>query len=207
MHAPEHHHPDHGQDLAAGEELHYRRPAVDPTRDDWNHEQFEAAHAAAYDADEATSRPTAAAPRSPRDARDARARTLLLAGAVLLLLLVVGITWYADPTNRARRELAQANERIEEKQQELDDARRLLERRLAELRAARAEADVYATVYRGVLEREGRSEQTDAAPLDATVGSAPAAPAAPATNVPTGAPTTRTSAAGEVQLPPVAPQR
>ncbi len=198
MHAPEHRHPDHGHDLAAGEELHYRRPVADPTRDDWNHEQFEAAHAAAYDADEAPGRPTATVDvRSPRDART---RTLLLAGAVLLLFLVIGITWYADPTNRARRELAQANERIQEKQQELDDARRLLERRLAELRAARAEADVYATVYRGVLEREGRAEQADAAPLDATVGSGPAAPA---TNVPT----TRTSAAGEVQLPPVAPQR
>jgi hypothetical protein len=190
MHAPEHRHADHGQDLAAGEELHYRRPVGDPTRDDWSHEQFEAAHAAAYDADEASGRPTATV--GARPPRDARTRTLLLAGAVLLLLLVMGVAWYADPTNRARRELAQANERIQQKQQELDDARRLLERRLAELRAARAEADVYATVYRGVLEREGRAEQADAAPLDATAGPLP---------------TTRTSAAGEVQLPPVAPQR
>jgi hypothetical protein len=119
---------------------------------------------------------------------------------VLLLLLVVAVAWYADPTNRARRELAQANARIQEKQQELDDARRLLERRLAELRAARAEAEVYATVYRGVLEREGRADQADAAPPNTTVG---AAPAARATNVPI----TSSAATGEVQLPPVAPRR
>ena len=193
MHAPEHH-PDHGPDQTAGEELRYRRPVLDSTRESWDHDQFEAAHAAAYDADHAPARPAAAHP-----SRSTRMRSMLLAGAVLLLLLVVGVAWYADPTNRARRELAQANERIEEKQQELDDARRLLERKLAELRAARAEAEVYATVYRGVLEREGRADQTDAAPLDATVG---AAPAARATNVPS----TRSAAAGEVQLPPVAPQ-
>ena len=194
MHAPEHH-PDHGPDFTTGEELRYRRPVLDNAREGWEHEPFEAAHADAYDADHAPGRPSAAA----APLRGTRSRALLLVGAVLLLLLVVAVAWYADPTNRARRELAQANERILDKQQELDDARRLLERRLAELRAARAEAEVYATVYRGVLEREGRADEGDAAPLDATVG---AAPAARATNVPT----TSSTATGDVQLPPVAPQ-
>lgn len=90
-----------------------------------------------------------------------RARPLLLGLAGLLLLVVVFAVWYGDPTNRARRELSQANERILERQRAVDDARRLLEQRLAELRAARAEADVQATVYRGVLEREGRAEVVD----------------------------------------------
>jgi hypothetical protein len=194
MHAPEHH-PDHGPNRTAGEELRYRRPVLDSARDSWDHEQFETAHADAYEADQAAARPAAATPL-----HGSRSRALLLAGTVLLLLLVVAAAWYAEPTNRARRELAQANARIQEKQRELDDARRLLDRRQAELRAARAEAEVYATVYRGVLEREGRADQANAALVNATVG---AAPAARATNVPI----TSSAATGEVQLPPVAPRR
>ncbi len=96
--------------------------------------------------------------RSPFDAvlRSPRGRPLLLALGALLLLLLVAVVWYGNPENRARRELTEANARIVEKQREVDDARRLLEQRLVELRAVRAQADVQATVYRGVLEREGR---------------------------------------------------
>lgn len=107
--------------------------------------------------------------------RSPRGRPLILALGALLLLLLMAAVYYGDPTNRARRELSAANERIADKQREVDDARRLLEQRLVELRAVRAQADVQATVYRGVLEREGRPVR------DTTV------------------------VGGEVVLPPVAP--
>jgi hypothetical protein len=126
--------------------------------------------------------PYRAGPERPRDRssfasvlRSPRGRPMLLALGALLQLLLVAVVWYGDPTNRARRELSQANARIVDKQREVDDARRLLEQRLVELRAVRAQADVQATVYRGVMEREGR-------PVRDTV-----------------------SVGGEVMLPPVAP--
>jgi hypothetical protein len=113
----------------------------------------------------------------PRPPRVTQRRGLIAGLAALTLLLLVAAAWYGDDTNRARRELSAANERIADKQREVDDARRLLERRLAELRAVRAEADVQATVYRGVLEREGRPVVAES-----------------------------TTVAGEVLLPPQAPQ-
>ncbi|MDF1504702.1 hypothetical protein [Roseisolibacter sp. H3M3-2] len=118
---------------------------------------------------------------APHRAQHARRRTgqrglIAALGALLLVLLVAGV-WYGDDTNRARRELSAANARIADKQQEVDDARRLLERRLAELRAVRAEADVQATVYRGVLEREGRPVVADSAAVGGEVMLPPQAPA------------------------------
>lgn len=96
--------------------------------------------------------------------RSVRGRQLLAALAALLLLLVVGLVWWASPENRARRELARANEEIAEKERAVLEARQLLERRIAELRAAKAEADVQATIYEGVLERDGAGER--AAPVE-----------------------------------------
>ena len=126
--------------------------------------------------------PYHAGPARPRDRsplasvlRSPRGRPLLFALGALLLLLLIAVVWYGDPANRARRELSAANARIVDKQREVDDARRLLEQRLVELRAVRAQADVQATVYRGVLEREGR-------PVRDTI-----------------------AVGGEVTLPPVAP--
>jgi hypothetical protein len=196
MHAPEHDPEFDGPDFETGEALRYRRPAGESAQDSWPDSW----------PDEVPDRPPAAAADRPGAGagagrsrlaalvRGPRARPLLIAAGVLLLLLALGITWYVDPTNRARRELAQANQRILDKQREVDDARRLLERRIAELRAVRAEADVYATVYRGVLEREGKRGEKPTAPLDATA------------NAPAGAPSGGAAAGGEVALPPVAPR-
>lgn len=124
--------------------------------------------------DPAFSAPPPPPPRPPRRSpfdgllADPRRRLLLLgAVAALLVLAIVGL-WYGDPTNRARRELAGANERIVEKQREVADARRRLAEKVAELRAARAEADVQATRYRGIVERATRPAQLDTAALDTT---------------------------------------
>lgn len=133
-------------------------------------------HGSAYDLD--PDRPLDPAPAPglshPHDGRGGRdgmssRRGLVAALAALLLVVLVAAVWYGDDTNRARRELSAANARIADKQQEVDDARRLLERRLAELRAVRAEAEVQATVYRGVLEREGRPVVADSAVLGGEV--------------------------------------
>ena len=129
--------------------------------------------------------PYPASPERPRDRapidavlRSPRGRPLLLALGALLLLLLVAAVWYGSPENRARRELTEANARIVEKQREVDDARRLLEQRLVELRAVRAQADVQATVYRGVLEREGRPIVRDTTAVGGEVMLPPVAPSA-----------------------------
>lgn len=112
--------------------------------------------------------------------RDPRRRLLLLALSALLVVTALGAFWYADPRNRTRNELVDANERLLQKQREVEDAHRLLEQKVAELRAAKAQADLQATRYQGALEAAARDEVRDEVATDAP---APAAPggAAPAT--------------------------
>lgn len=79
-------------------------------------------------------------------------RLLIIIGISLLALLVVAALWQNSGTRGARRDLAGATERVAEKQREVDDARRVLESKLAELRAVRAEADVEATRLGGAVD-------------------------------------------------------
>jgi hypothetical protein len=166
----------------------YREPPREPLREPYraeterphDHRLHDSRHDPLHDRPHEASHDRTHEPARARSSfesvmRSPRGRPLLLAAGALLLLLLMMVVYYGDPANRARRELSAANERIAEKQREVDDARRLLERRLVELRAVRAQADVQATVYRGVLEREGRPVR------DTTV------------------------VGGEVALPPVAP--
>lgn len=101
--------------------------------------------------------------------RDPRRRMLLVAAGALAVVLAVVVLWYGDPTNRARRELAHANERIVDKQREVADARRLLAERIAELRAARAEAEVQATRYQSAIDRSTRPPELDSALVDSVL--------------------------------------
>jgi F0F1-type ATP synthase membrane subunit b/b' len=79
-------------------------------------------------------------------------RLLIILGASLLALLLVLALWQSTGTRGARRNLAGATERVAEKQREVDEARRQLEAKLAELRAVRAEADVEATRLGGAVD-------------------------------------------------------
>ncbi|GAC1646988.1 MAG: hypothetical protein NVS4B3_00340 [Gemmatimonadaceae bacterium] len=94
-----------------------------------------------------------AALRDPRNRR-----TLIIAGGVLLVVLLLLAIWYGTGTNRAKHDLASANDRVTAKQHEVDDARITLDQKIAELRAAKAEADAEATKLGGAIERDTRVE-------------------------------------------------
>lgn len=99
--------------------------------------------------------------RMPAALRDPRRQLLLAGSALLLVVLVVALSWWANPTNRARRALAAANEHVLDKQRDVIDARRLLQQRIAELRAAQAEAQVQVTRYQAALDRATRPAHLD----------------------------------------------
>lgn len=77
--------------------------------------------------------------------RDPKNRRMLLigAGALLALLLLLAL-WFGNSSQRAQNDVRRANDRVVEKQREVDGARRKLEEKLAELRQVRAEADAQA---------------------------------------------------------------
>ena len=99
--------------------------------------------------------------RMPEALRDPRRQVLVAGSALLLVVLIVFVAWWANPTNRARRALAAANEHILDKQREVIDARRLLAQRIAELHAAQAEAQVQVTRYQAALDRATRPTTLD----------------------------------------------
>lgn len=81
-------------------------------------------------------------------------RLFLVVGLALLALIVVGLVWRSTGTRGARRELVSATGDVADKQREVDDARRVLDTKLAELRALRAEADVKATRLGGAVDEK-----------------------------------------------------
>ena len=90
-----------------------------------------------------------AALRHPRNRQ-----LLIIAGIVLVAVLILLAMWQASGTRGAKHDLASANDRVASKQQEVADARRTLEQKLAELRAIRAEADVQATKLGGAIDEQ-----------------------------------------------------
>lgn len=67
-------------------------------------------------------------------------RAAVGAGLVLYGIVAVGLLWSGSGIRGAARDAREAGARVQRKQREVDEALRLLERRLAELRAAREEA-------------------------------------------------------------------
>ncbi|MBA3670930.1 MAG: hypothetical protein H0W68_02755 [Gemmatimonadaceae bacterium] len=94
---------------------------------------------------------------------------LIIIGAAVLGLLIILAIWQSTGTHGAKRDLASASDRVAEKQKEVDDAQRLLDQRIAELRAARAEALAQATKLGGVVDERVQGVVDDARP-DASLG-------------------------------------
>lgn len=87
--------------------------------------------------------------------RDPRNRALLIvAGVALLLLLVALAFWYNHGANGTKHDLASANAKVAQKEREVEDTRRLLEQKIAELQVARAEANVQAAKLGTDLSRD-----------------------------------------------------
>ena len=85
----------------------------------------------------APGRGRAAAMRNPRTRQ-----LLLIAGLALLALLVAVAVWSSTGTRGAERSLRAAAGDVQEHEKKVEEARQLLEQRLAELQEARAEAVV-----------------------------------------------------------------
>lgn len=97
---------------------------------------------------------------------------LIVVGLVILALLVIAALWQNAGTHGAKRDLAAANDKVLAKQKEVDEARRTLDTKLAELRVLRADVDAQATKLGAAVD-----EQVTGTVNDARVG-LPAAPVA-----------------------------
>lgn len=80
-------------------------------------------------------------------------RLLIMLGVALLALVVVFALWQNSGTRGAKRDLSAANGKVADKQKEVDDAKRLYDQKVAELRAVRADADVQATKLGGAIDQ------------------------------------------------------
>lgn len=89
---------------------------------------------------------------------------LIIIGVVLFALLLIAALWQGSGTRGAKRDLSSANEKVMEKQREVEEARRTLDERVAELRALRAEADVQATKLGGRIEESVAGTVDEALP-------------------------------------------
>lgn len=94
---------------------------------------------------------------------------LILIAVALLALLAILALWQTTGTRGAKHDLTSANDRVAAKQREVDDARRTLDQRIAELRAVRADADVQATKLGSAVDAQ----------VDGAVNDPAGAPAAP----------------------------
>lgn len=101
--------------------------------------------------------------RADRTQRGARAvphpsernrNLLIIAGLAILALLLAIAAWQTSGTRGAKHDYASANERVVAKEREVEEARRLLDQRIAELRVVRAEADVQAAKLGNKVEQQ-----------------------------------------------------
>jgi hypothetical protein len=79
---------------------------------------------------------------------------LIIAGLALLALLLAIAIWQNSGTRGAKNDYASANERVVAKEREVEEARRLLDQRIAELKVVRAEADVQAAKLGNKVEQQ-----------------------------------------------------
>lgn len=88
-------------------------------------------------------------------------RMLIIIGVAILALLLIFAIWQTSGTHGAQRDLSNANDKVQSKQKEVDDALRTYQQRVAELRALRANADAQATKLSGAIDQQVQSTVND----------------------------------------------
>ena len=110
------------------------------------------------------------------DISTSRKRQLTIIVAVTLLALLAGLAiWQTTGTHGATRDVAAANAKVSDKQKEVEEATRVLDQKVAELRALRADADAQATKLGGTIDRQLQGATNGAQvdlPTDAAVTTA-----------------------------------
>lgn len=100
---------------------------------------------------------------------------LIILGLVLLAVIIAAAIWQSSGTHGAKRDLAAANDHVSAKQKEVDEALRVYQQKVAELRAVIAEADAKATTLGTAVDARVQGTVQDArvdAPIAPTVGGA-----------------------------------
>jgi FtsZ-interacting cell division protein ZipA len=100
---------------------------------------------------------------------------LIIAGLAILALLLALAIWQNSGTRGAKNDFASANDRVLAKEREVEEARRTLDQRIAELRVVRAEADVQAARLGNKVEQQVGGAIDDAR-QDASSATSTAAP-------------------------------
>ena len=105
--------------------------------------------------------------RRPSFLTGSRRRLAAIAGLALLVLVVAALAWNGSGTRDARRDLRGATARIYEARNEVEEARQVLEQRIAELHEAQAAAvaEQERLDAEVVRERQGSAAGTLAPPL------------------------------------------
>jgi hypothetical protein len=79
---------------------------------------------------------------------------LIIIGLATLALLLAFLVWQNTGTRGVKQDFASANDKVLAKEREVEEARRTLDQRIAELRVVRAEADVQAARLGNKVEKE-----------------------------------------------------
>ena len=111
--------------------------------------------------------PARGRPRMRRADWERRAPLLAICAGLLSLMVILAV-WYNRGTNQAARDLKSANALVVEKHRQVEEARQLLEQRIAELRAAQAQvaAGAERLDVEMVRERRTETEAGEVVPLD-----------------------------------------
>ena len=87
---------------------------------------------------------------------------LIIIGLATLALLLAFLVWQNSGTRGVKQDFASANDKVLAKEREVEEARRTLDQRIAELRVVRAEADVQAARLGNKVEQEVGGEIDEA---------------------------------------------
>jgi hypothetical protein len=87
---------------------------------------------------------------------------LLIVGLATLALVLAFLVWQNTGTRGVKQDFASATDKVLAKEREVEEARRTLDQRIAELRVVRAEADVQAARLGNKVEQEVGGEIDEA---------------------------------------------